>query len=421
MFSILTAFLLCHIPPSARAAQYLDFMYSDDGASVVITNYIGPGGVVTIPNVINGMPVVSIGILESSTGGYSSRGVFVDCTNLMSVTIPNGVTYIGVRAFSGCSSLTNIVIPKGVVSIESGAFYGCVKLTNIVLPNSMIHIGTAVFEGCTGLRSVSFPHRITAITSRILKGCSGLTNITMGNSVSIIADEAFSGCTNLESIILPDSIHTILYGAFRGCTGLTSITIGKSLTHIWGEAFFGCDHLTSVYFLGKCPTIMWGSPLYSSKTIVYFIDGTTGWEDTFSGCPTALWEPQFTYYGWAKSIGLISKFPKVSEEEDDADQDGMTNLAEMYSGTDPTDPESLLMIESEPRWNELADQDKTPITAEQHVFYFQSVQDKQYEIQSVDRMGGNWQTEATVTATTTQKRIVITKSATQRFYRLMIK
>jgi hypothetical protein len=40
---------------------------------------------------------------------------------LTSVTIPEGVTEIGYRAFS-CNQLTSVTIPKGVKKIGTGAF-----------------------------------------------------------------------------------------------------------------------------------------------------------------------------------------------------------------------------------------------------------------------------------------------------------
>lgn len=57
-----------------------------------------------------------------------------------SITIPDGVTSIGDKAFSGCSGLTSIVIPDGVTSIGNRAFEGCSNLTSITAPDRlMVH------------------------------------------------------------------------------------------------------------------------------------------------------------------------------------------------------------------------------------------------------------------------------------------
>jgi hypothetical protein len=56
--------------------------------------YTGPGGVVTVPDSVAGLPAVSI---EGS--------VFSGCTGLTSITIPDSVASLGAEAFSGCISL----------------------------------------------------------------------------------------------------------------------------------------------------------------------------------------------------------------------------------------------------------------------------------------------------------------------------
>jgi hypothetical protein len=59
---------------------------------------------------------------------------FCYCEELTHVTIPEGVTSIGIYAFAGCSSLTSVTIPEGVTSIGRLAFYGCSKLKAIYIP-----------------------------------------------------------------------------------------------------------------------------------------------------------------------------------------------------------------------------------------------------------------------------------------------
>ena len=69
-------------------------------------------------------------------------------SSVTSVTIPNGVTYIGAYAFDFCKDLTSVTIPNSVTSIGNAAFYGCSGLTSVTIPNSVTSIGGAAFYGC---------------------------------------------------------------------------------------------------------------------------------------------------------------------------------------------------------------------------------------------------------------------------------
>ena len=95
-------------------------------------------GALTIPATIEGKPVTSIG-----------KSAFAKCTNLTSITIPDGVNSIGDFAFRGCSNLTSITIPDGVTSIETRAFYNCEGLTAVTFLGNAPKAGKFVFEGAT--------------------------------------------------------------------------------------------------------------------------------------------------------------------------------------------------------------------------------------------------------------------------------
>lgn len=76
---------------------------------------------------------------------------FSGCTNLISVTISDGVKEIGSGAFMGCTSLATVIIPDSVSVIEKGAFWGCVSLTSVTMPNSLEKIGDSAFFLCDKL------------------------------------------------------------------------------------------------------------------------------------------------------------------------------------------------------------------------------------------------------------------------------
>ena len=397
--------------------------------------------------------------LTSVTIGNSvtsiSSSAFSRCSALASISLPDSVTSIGNLAFSQCSGLTSISLPKSVTNMGGSAFSGCTTLATIALPNGLSGIPDQLFDGCIGLASIMLPDSVTNIGFAAFRDCTGLAAITVPKSVEGIGAHAFFGCIRLERItvdalnahysdrdgvlldkpqttlvqypggrggsyVLPNSVASIGAEAFRSARGLTTLTLPSSVTSIGDWAFAGLADLTSVYFEGSSPTLgaaVFGSP---SKAIVYYLAGTTGWGSTFAGRPTAVWVRRPSYSQWASAAGLPTKYPNASGEQDDADQDGLTNSQEMVASTDPTERTSSLVFEALARPGDLSEDDKGPIDPSDFALYFQSVPGQSYEIQSRDTLGSAWSTAASVTATTTQKRVRLIKPSTQKFYRVVI-
>ena len=225
--------------PSAVQAQ--DYTYTTNNEMITITQYIGDGGVVTIPSTIDGLPVASI-----------EDGAFF---RLTSVTIPASVTDIGGSAFSGCTSLSTITVDglNPVYSSVNGVLFNKNQSSLILCP-----------QGKAG-------------------------SYTIPASVTSIEREAFGNCACLTGVIIPNSIINIGECAFLSCYNLTSVTIPNSVTHIQASAFDSCTILTGVYFQGNAPILGETVFRYANHATVYYLPGATGWGATFGGRPTVLW------------------------------------------------------------------------------------------------------------------------------------
>ena len=85
------------------------------------------------------------------------RGMFMNCSSLQSITLPNSVEEIGVGAFLDCSSLQTITIPNSVTALKDEAFKGCTSLEYVILPNSLQRVGINVFKHCPSLKEIIIP------------------------------------------------------------------------------------------------------------------------------------------------------------------------------------------------------------------------------------------------------------------------
>ena len=117
--------------------------------------------------------------------------------DILSVSLPEGLTSIGSNAFYACSSLTSITLPNSVTSIGGNAFRECYALTSVTLGNSVTSIGVCAFYYCSSLTSITLPNSVTSIGESAFQLCSSLTSITIPNSVTTIGDRAFSSCAQV--------------------------------------------------------------------------------------------------------------------------------------------------------------------------------------------------------------------------------
>ena len=144
---------------------------------------------------------------------------FYQCSDLIEVIIPYGVTSILGNCINDLSGLTSVTIPNSVTTLTG--FNNCTGLTSITIPNSVTTLNG--FEYCTDLTSITIPNSVTTLTG--FRGCTDLTSVTISNSVTTIGNNSFNGCTGLASVTIPNSVTTIGDGVLSGCTNLTAITI----------------------------------------------------------------------------------------------------------------------------------------------------------------------------------------------------
>ncbi len=215
------------------------------------------------------MPAGTSIVLREGTTCIATYAFFGD-DGLVSISIPNTVTYIGERAFEFCDGITSIVIPNSVNYIGSYAFHNCPRLANVTLSNSLTEVGYCVFMDCTGLTSIVIPESVTSISQNAFQSCTALANIVFPESLESIGYYALSGtawerlqpdgliyAANVAykykgempegtSIVLREGTKGIASRAFYGFSSLVAITLPNTVTNIGNYAFEGCNHLTQV-------------------------------------------------------------------------------------------------------------------------------------------------------------------------------
>lgn len=147
------------------------------------------------------------------------------------------VRTIGQNAFEGCRSLVSVVIPEGVTFIDAWAFYKCSSLQSVSFPDSLKTVGAGAFENCTAITSISIPANVELLDREAFCLCRGLQDVTIPSSVKTVADRAFKYCTQLKSATLSEGVRELGEEAFCECTALDNVSIPKSVTAIGKNAF----------------------------------------------------------------------------------------------------------------------------------------------------------------------------------------
>ena len=174
------------------------------------------------------------------------EGTFGRCERLSEIEIPSTVTKIGAGTFLQCKNLHSVYLNQGVTEIRECAFKECESLSNITIPSTVTEMGTRVFAGCKNLRSVQLNEGLTEIEEATFRDCENLTNIKIPNTVTKIRTASFSGCKSLKSVNFNEGLIEIETGVFYNCKGLLRVTMPSTVTKIGDRAFKGCKNLYSV-------------------------------------------------------------------------------------------------------------------------------------------------------------------------------
>lgn len=224
-----------HINESASEFKVADYLNG-----VEIIQYNGNQNHVTIPNQINGKPVLKL-----------RDSLFENCLWITNITLPNGLTTIGRKVFKSSA------------------------VTHIVLPNTLIEIGEEAFA-YSNITEIVLPPNIELVPNKMCYFCKKMkTVIIMG--AKEIGEYAFAFSGNITKLALPETLLDIKNGAFASCNGIDNVVLPASLESIYGD--FDCSLRGSIVVLND--NLVWrpaSKPMVASLTsgiTIYCNPGST--------------------------------------------------------------------------------------------------------------------------------------------------
>ncbi|MBR5361188.1 MAG: leucine-rich repeat domain-containing protein, partial [Lachnospiraceae bacterium] len=168
-----------------------EYVVRDGGA--VVTGYVGSDEVIVIPSEMDEYPVTAIGdraFYEKTFG---------------KITVPSGVTSIGVESFSNCTwtgyddesnyydnGPFTVYLPEGLTDIGERAFENT-DIFEIQIPSTILHIGKDAFV--CNIYELQFAEGTKKIPDYALYGNVRIDHMNFPKSLEEIGVYAFYGCT----------------------------------------------------------------------------------------------------------------------------------------------------------------------------------------------------------------------------------
>ena len=263
---------------NANAAdEYISDIYTytfKNGRATIVRCDPNTSGEVVIPQYLGGYLVTAI-------GDYA----FDNCTNITSVSLPDGILTIGEYAFGYCFALTDIYINDGLKEIGDYAFAWCSSLKNIIFPNSLTDIGDYSFYLCQNLENIIIPDSVTSLGAWSFTYCNLLKKIHIGAGVTELKEASFDGCSSLTEVTGGVNIKIIEERVFYNDTALVSIEFGDKVATIGDYAFYTCYELSDWSFPDSLRTIGAYAFFYTSLTSVFLKEGLNSLgKSAFANC-----------------------------------------------------------------------------------------------------------------------------------------
>lgn len=246
--------------------------------------------------------------------------LFNGLSALKSVTLGDGITNIGTKAFQSCTGMSSFAMTTSVQTIGENAFtniseelaftvdvssatastaiadnlFKGIRMKSVTLDDAITGIGVSAFQNCSELTEVRIPSHVFVIKEAAFKECTHLNKVTMSTTLEFIEGEAFTNNLDMTFYIEPTATKTTIGGEYSDGTsimpfvnslGLVAVEVMEGVTAIEKSAFSSSQSIWKVTLPSTVKTI--GNNAFSGSSISEIVleEGleSIGWQ-AFYGC-----------------------------------------------------------------------------------------------------------------------------------------
>ncbi len=172
---------------------------------------------------------------------------FFNCQKATAIVIPSSVKSISESAFAGCDGLCDangflirnnvlcnysksrdVTVPSTVKRIAAYAFFKK-SVNNVTLPEGVTSIGERAFDDCEYLETISVPKTLTSIGANAFRGNYSFTTVYVADASEIprvkqLFEAAGSDTSNRKFIVKPAETYRVTFGKNGGTGGDDHVT-----------------------------------------------------------------------------------------------------------------------------------------------------------------------------------------------------
>ncbi len=206
---------------------------------------------VYVPNILCWLKATFGNAKSAPFNGSGGGDIYIREEKLQNLVVPQGRTTITWYAFHNCKSLCSVTLQDGIEWLGKFSFSGCSALESIVLPGTLKNIRNDAFSGCTKLKIAHISNLGSWIDI-------DFDNVAASPFNASGEGHLYVGETELTEPLIPEDVKAFKQYAFYNCTGFSKMILEPLVPPSLG---------TDVVSGTRCFFIVWDECLadYKSK------------------------------------------------------------------------------------------------------------------------------------------------------------
>ena len=168
-------------------------------------------------------------------------GLSAELSDMTVLAIPSfvygkEVVKIDRSAFSRTANIQGFTFSNNLLTISDNAMFAMPDLLEITLPKNISYVGRSAFASCAALKNVTFyTENLSVIRKYSFFNCPALESVVLSKSVFQLEERCFANCPGLQKIYIPSSVRNIDDTAFENTENVTIYGMENSAAYLYAQ------------------------------------------------------------------------------------------------------------------------------------------------------------------------------------------